>query len=59
MSTEWVAELFTCLFVGFFGLFVGICAGLYVSGSGMKEDCAKQHNVYKCKLVAVPVEGGE
>lgn len=25
--------------------------------SRMLNECAKQNNVYKCKLVAVPVEG--
>ena len=43
-------------------VFVSVFFGMYVIISHYTDElkeCAKQHNVYECELVAVPVEGGE
>lgn len=40
----------------FLGVFFGLWIGAMVVDSNIIRECRKQHNVYECKVIAVPVE---
>lgn len=44
------------MIVVFFNFALGIYIGVMTANNDDLSKCQKQHNVYQCKMVAVPVE---
>lgn len=51
---EWA--MFVALLIG---IAAGVASGIYLSRAALdslKSDCAREHNVYACELIAMPID---
>lgn len=55
MSEENYKSLFLLVMFYLLAIFIGMLMN-ECSYSNMKRECAKSNNVYKCEIVAIPVE---